>query len=290
MTAAKQEQLKILVTGANGQLGQELVHLNVRPHIQILGYGRDNLDITNAEQCANVVSDYQPDVIIHCAAYTAVDKAESDADEAYRINALGTRHVAMAAKACGAKLCYISTDYVFDGQGSEPYEIEEPTNPQTVYGQTKLAGEQEVAALLQRYYIVRTSWVYGKYGSNFVRTILKLASERDHLKVVDDQIGSPTYTLDLALFLIELVQTDSYGVYHASNSGSCSWFEFAQAIIQYKGMADSTFTIEPCSTAEFPRPAARPAYSVMSHSAIRGAGLEDLRPWREALMHYLKHS
>ncbi|WP_091224626.1 dTDP-4-dehydrorhamnose reductase [Paenibacillus sp. BC26] len=282
--------MKILVTGANGQLGMELVELNVRPGIHILGYGRDNLDITNSEQCADVVNAYRPDVIIHCAAYTAVDKAESDADEAYRINAWGTRNVAMAAKACGAKFCYISTDYVFDGKGNEPYEIEEPTNPQTVYGQTKLAGELEVAALLDRYYIVRTSWVYGKYGNNFVRTILKLSSERDRLKVVHDQIGSPTYTLDLAGFLIELVQTDKYGVYHASNTGSCSWFEFAQEIVQSRDMASATITLVPCSTAEFPRPAARPAYSVMSHSAIERAGLQDLRPWRDALAHYMKHS
>ncbi|MBP3967004.1 dTDP-4-dehydrorhamnose reductase [Paenibacillus lignilyticus] len=282
--------MKILVTGANGQLGKELVQLNVRPGIHILGYGRDNFDITNSEQCADVVKAYRPDVIIHCAAYTAVDKAESDADEAYRINAWGTRNVAMAAKACGAKLCYISTDYVFDGKGNEPYEIEEPTNPQTVYGQTKLAGELEVAAQLDRYYIVRTSWVYGKYGNNFVRTILKLASERDRLKVVRDQIGSPTYTLDLAVFLIELVQTDKYGVYHASNTGSCSWFEFAQEIVRSRDGANATITLEPCSTAEFPRPAARPAYSVMSHAAIERAGLQDLRPWREALAHYMKHS
>ncbi|WP_019005361.1 dTDP-4-dehydrorhamnose reductase [Cohnella laeviribosi] len=274
----------LLVTGANGQLGQELVRMGTEK-IRIVGYGRDRLDITNLDQCREVIADIRPDAIIHAAAYTAVDKAESEPDEAYRINALGTRNLAIAAREQAAKLCYISTDYVFDGIGAAPYNEYDNTNPQSVYGKSKRAGEILLQSLADRYFIVRTSWVYGKYGNNFVKTMLKLASERDSVTVVADQIGSPTYTYDLAQFLIELVQTERYGVYHASNTGSCSWYEFAKAIFEESGIPIRT---EPCTTEQFPRPAPRPAYSVMDHSAIRQNGFKDLRPWREALRAFLK--
>ncbi|MGG1312878.1 dTDP-4-dehydrorhamnose reductase [Cohnella laeviribosi] len=274
----------LLVTGANGQLGQELVRM-VTEKIRIVGYGRDRLDITNLDQCREVIADIRPDAIIHAAAYTAVDKAESEPDEAYRINALGTRNLAIAAREQAAKLCYISTDYVFDGIGTAPYNEYDNTNPQSVYGKSKRAGEILLQSLADRYFIVRTSWVYGKFGNNFVKTMLKLASERDSVTVVEDQIGSPTYTYDLAQFLIELVQTEKYGVYHASNTGSCSWYEFAKAIFEESGIPIRT---EPCTTEQFPRPAPRPAYSVMDHSAIRQNGFKDLRPWREALRAFLK--
>jgi dTDP-4-dehydrorhamnose reductase len=274
----------LLVTGANGQLGQELVRMGTEK-IRIVGYGRDRLDITNLDQCREVIADIRPDAIIHAAAYTAVDKAESEPDEAYRINALGTRNLAIAAREQAAKLCYISTDYVFDGTGTAPYNEYDNTNPQSVYGKSKRAGEILLQSLADRYFIVRTSWVYGKYGNNFVKTMLKLASERDSVTVVEDQIGSPTYTYDLAQFLIELVQTERYGVYHASNTGSCSWYEFAKAIFEESGIPIRT---EPCTTEQFPRPAPRPAYSVMDHSAIRQNGFKDLRPWREALRAFLK--
>ncbi|QYR24359.1 dTDP-4-dehydrorhamnose reductase [Paenibacillus sp. sptzw28] len=276
--------MKVLVTGANGQLGAELVNLSAEG-FDLQGFGRDALDITNLKQCREVLSAYQPDVVIHCAAYTAVDKAESEPDEAFRVNAAGTRNIALAARESGSKLCYVSTDYVFDGRGTIAYNETDPTNPQTVYGKSKLAGEQAVSSLHDRYFIVRTSWVYGKYGNNFVKTMLKLAGERDQLKVVDDQIGSPTYTLDLAHFLLELVRTDYYGIYHASNTGVCSWFEFAKAIFEESG---ASLRLEPCKTDEFPRPAPRPSFSVMDHSAIRVNGLTDLRHWRDALIHYLK--
>jgi dTDP-4-dehydrorhamnose reductase len=280
-------RLTVLVTGANGQLGQELVHLHTDESIRIIGYGRDALDITDMASCRRILQEQRPDAVIHCAAYTAVDQAESEPDEAYRINAAGTRNVAVAAEEIGARFCYISTDYVFDGYGSAPYSEYDRTEPKTVYGKSKWAGEQLAQTLCSRYYIVRTSWVYGQYGNNFVKTMLKLGSERDRLKVVSDQLGSPTYTLDLAKFLLTLVQTDSYGIYHASNTGVCSWFEFAQAIFEESGMA---VTVEPCTTADFPRPAPRPAYSVMDQRAIRYSGLEPLRPWRDALQHYLQNS
>jgi len=277
--------LKILVTGANGQLGQELVRLPARPDIEIAGFGRDELDVTDPEQCRNVIGSYKPEVVIHCAAYTKVDQAESEPDEAYRVNADGTRNAALAAEQIGAKFVYISTDYVFDGKANAPYRENDRTDPQSVYGKSKLAGEQWVQSLSSRYFIVRTSWVFGKYGSNFVKTMLRLAEERDSLKVVSDQVGSPTYTLDLAQFLLELVQTDHYGIFHASNSGACSWYDFAKAIFEERGLH---VQVEPCATAEFPRPAPRPAYSVLDHGAIRAHGLKPLRPWREALRSFLQ--
>lgn len=282
MTASN---LKIVITGANGQLGRELTEWSSET-AQIVGCGRDILDITSLSSCRSLFALHRPDVVIHCAAYTAVDKAESEPDEAFRVNAAATRNVAVAAREVGAKLCYISTDYVFDGTSETPYNEYDQTNPQTVYGKSKLAGEQMVQSLHDRYYIVRTSWVYGKYGNNFVKTMLKIAGERDQLTVVADQVGSPTYTYDLAAFLLELVETDYFGIYHASNSGICSWFEFANAIFEDGGIH---IHVEPCTTMDFPRPAPRPAFSVMDHSAIRSNGLNDLRPWREALNHYLKN-
>ncbi len=280
-------RLKVLVTGANGQLGKELIQLHTDGAIEIVGYGRDKLDIMDMENCRRILQEQRPGAVIHCAAYTAVDQAECEPDEAYRINAAGTRNMAVAAEEVAAKFCYISTDYVFDGSGSRPYNEYDPTAPMTVYGKSKLAGELLTQSLNSRYYIVRTSWVYGKHGNNFVKTMLKLGSERDQLKVVHDQFGSPTYTLDLARFLVALVQTDSYGIYHASNTGICSWFEFAKAIMEESCLP---VVVEPCTTAEFPRPAPRPAYSVLDHVGIRSSGLELLRPWREALRHYLRNS
>ena len=281
------DTMKILVTGANGQLGRELVLLQAPRDTEIVGFGRDELDITDLGQCRSVIRAHQPDAIIHCAAYTKVDQAESEPDEAYRVNAYGTRNAALAAEEIGAKFIYISTDYVFDGRADKPYREYDRTDPRTVYGLSKLAGEQLVQSLSSRYFIVRTSWVYGKHGANFVKTMLKLAGERDRLRVVHDQIGSPTYTLDLARFLLELVKTDYFGVYHASNSGHCSWYEFAKAIFEERRL---NVHVEPCTTEEFPRPAPRPAWSVLDHGAMRAHGFEPLRPWREALRHYLQNS
>ncbi|ANE47058.1 dTDP-4-dehydrorhamnose reductase [Paenibacillus swuensis] len=275
--------MKVLVTGANGQLGQDVVLLFRKDH-EVLGLGRDGLDITNADQVRTQVLAFHPDVIIHCAAYTAVDLAETEVVQAYAVNAVGTRNLAVAAQEVGAKICYISTDYVFNGTGTQPYREYDNTDPQSVYGASKRAGEILTQTLNHRYFIVRTSWVYGEYGNNFVKTMLKFGRERDELKVVHDQIGSPTYTVDLAQFLLELVQTDKFGVYHASNTGACSWFEFAQAIFEEASIEVRTV---PCTTEEFPRPAKRPSNSVMEHLSIRTNGLTDLRPWREALRDFL---
>ena len=275
--------MKVLVTGAKGQLGQDLVSILSQSGLSVYGYGRQDLDVTNLDSVRPVITQIQPDVIVHAAAYTKVDQAESDADEAYRVNAFGSRNVAIVAEEIGARICYISTDYVFDGSASSPYQEYDQTNPLSVYGKSKLAGEELVKSLCSRYYIVRTSWVYGQHGHNFVKTMLRLAEERNEVKVVDDQIGSPTYTIDLARFIEELVQTEKYGIYHASNTGVCSWYEFAKAIFEEVGI---DIEITPIKTKDFPRPAPRPLYSVMDHMAIRANGLTDLRHWREGLKDY----
>lgn len=276
--------MRIVVTGSNGQLGQDVVKL-LRAKHEVYGLGREQLEITNESQCLEVLKVLKPDVIIHSAAYTAVDLAETEEAKAYRVNADGTKNLAVAAESIGAKFCYISTDYVFDGTATNAYREDDNTNPQSVYGKSKRAGERHVECLSSKYFIVRTSWVYGVYGANFVKTMLNLAQTRDSLKVVSDQLGSPTYTVDLAIFLEKLVQTDLYGIYHASNVGVCSWYDFACAIFEESGMK---IKVDPCTTEEYPRPAPRPRNSAMEHEAILSNSFEDLRPWREGLKAFLK--
>lgn len=284
--------MKVLVTGANGQLGRDVVFLLEKEGHSILACARDELDITDQAECNNVISTYHPEVVIHCAAYTAVDAAETDVDGAYQVNATGTRNIAVAAEQTGAKLIYISTDYVFDGTSDVPYQEYDDTNPQSIYGKSKRAGEVLVQSLSSRWFIVRTSWVYGVYGNNFVKTMLKLGQEKPKLQVVHDQKGSPTYTVDLAHFLLELMSTEKYGVYHASNSGACTWYEFTQAIFEEAQLFPGFHIqaeVDPCATDQFPRPAPRPRNSVMDHSSIRTNGLNDLRPWREGLRDFLRN-
>ncbi|MED3936483.1 dTDP-4-dehydrorhamnose reductase [Priestia megaterium] len=275
---------KVLITGANGQLGKELVELFTEKGFEVYGFGRDKMDITNQAQVQEVINTLKPNIVLHSAAHTQVDLAESEPDQAFLINAYGTRNVAVAAEAVGAKLVYVSTDYVFDGTSNEPYNEFSPTSPLGVYGKSKLAGEQFVRDLHSKFFIVRTSWVYGKYGANFVKTMLKLGEEREELSVVADQRGCPTYTLDLANAILELVNSEKYGIYHISNSGSCSWYEFAQAIFEEAGI---NVKVTPCTTADFPRPAARPAYSVFKHMALKMNGFEELRHWKKGLSHFL---
>ncbi len=275
--------MRVLVTGAHGQLGREIVKLFANVH-EVFGFGHRELDITDPEQTDTIVGRVQPDVIIHSAAYTAVDRAQEERELAYLVNGLGTRNIAVAANAVGAKLCAISTDYVFDGQATNPYTENNKTNPQSVYGSSKLAGEQFIQDIMQRYFIVRTSWVFGLYGNNFVKTMLKIGNAGKSLRVVNDQIGSPTYTRDLAAFLLELVQSEKYGIYHASNRGSCSWYEFALEIFKQTSLA---VDLTPCLTEEFPRPAPRPKYSVLDHGAIMKNGFTLLQPWKHALQDFL---
>lgn len=276
--------MKVVVTGAKGQLGMDLVNLLASKRYDVYGYGRNELDVTNFHQVKQVISEVKPDVVIHAAAYTKVDQAESEPDQAFLINAYGTRNVAVASEEVGAKLVYISTDYVFDGKATTPYNEFAPTNPQSVYGKSKLAGEQFVRDLHSKFFIVRTSWVYGKHGNNFVKTMLNLSQERDELMVVHDQIGCPTYAVDLANYILELIRTEKYGVYHISNSGHCSWYEFAKAIFEETGIV---VKVNPCTTKEFPRPAPRPAYAVFAHTALRLNGFSEIRGWREALKEFI---
>lgn len=283
--------MRILITGASGQLGQDVAYVFQKAGHIVLACDRDTLDITDSQMCVKRMQEFKPDAVIHCAAYTAVDQAESDIDTAYAVNASGTRNMVVATQSIGAKFCYISTDYVFDGESEAPYHEYDNTNPQTIYGKSKRAGEMLVQSLSPAFFIVRTSWVYGLNGHNFVKTMLKLGQEKSELKVVHDQKGSPTYTVDLAEFLLELIQTEKYGVYHASNSGECTWFEFAEAIFaEAKSILGEAYPVrvDSCTTEDFPRPAPRPRNSVMEHLAIRTNGLKDLRPWREGLRSFLR--
>lgn len=279
--------MRVLVTGAHGQLGSDLVRvLSLQsPDHSIVGCGRSELDVCKSDDVLRIVGKLKPDVIVHSAAYTAVDKAEEDIDEAFRINAVGSRNVAIAAESVEAKMCYISTDYVFDGDLERPYREFDDAKPHTIYGQSKLVGEEFVRTLCSRHFIVRTSWVYGKHGSNFVKTMMRLGRERDVVKVVNDQFGSPTYTVDLAMFIHQLTATNYYGIYHATNSGSCTWFAFAQAIFDELGVGANVI---PCTTDDFPRPAPRPMNSVLDHLAIRINGFDDLPAWRDALKRFLR--
>ncbi|MFC4765795.1 dTDP-4-dehydrorhamnose reductase [Effusibacillus consociatus] len=275
--------MKIAITGANGQLGHDLVNLLSHDH-QVFGLSRQVMDITNFPQVVETVQRIKPDAIIHAAAYTRVDEAEHTQDKAYLVNTYGTRNVAISAQQAGSKMIYISTDYVFDGQSSTPYKEFDSPNPLTVYGKSKLAAEEIVKNFSNKYFIVRTSWLYGQYGQNFVKTMLTLAQLRKELPVVFDQIGSPTYTVDLAYFLKDLLQTELYGIYHASNTGACSWYEFAKAVFEEAGL---DIKLNPVETKDFPRPARRPAYSVLDHMAIRLNGLSDFRTWRDALKEFV---
>jgi dTDP-4-dehydrorhamnose reductase len=277
--------MKVVVTGAKGQLGQDVMKQLLAQNHEALGTDRDDLDITNEADVLKFISEVKPDVILHCAAYTNVDAAEADRDTAYQVNAVGTENMAKAAKAVDAKILYISTDYVFDGTASEPYEVDHPTEPIGVYGETKFAGEEMLKKYVEKYFIVRTAWVFGIGGNNFVKTMIRLGEERGEVGVVHDQVGSPTYTVDLASFMLELMKTDKFGTYHATNGGVCSWYEFAVEIFKQTGM--DQVKVSPLTTDQFPRPAKRPAYSVLSKQKMEEVGFTPLRDWKEALAAYL---
>jgi dTDP-4-dehydrorhamnose reductase len=269
-----------LVVGAAGQLGTDLVRL--LPDNRAVGVDLPEIDITEPASVAATVKSVRPSVIVNAAAYTAVDAAESDPDAAWAVNAVGPALLAEASAEIGAALVHISTDYVFGGDGAEPYGVDAPTEPRTVYGRTKLAGEQRVRDLLTEHYLVRTAWLYGATGTNFVKTMARLERERDTIQVVSDQHGSPTWSTDLARGLLSLVGSGvPYGTYHCTNGGATTWYGFARAVFEELG-ADQD-RVRPCSTGQYPRPAPRPAYSVLSDRTWRAANLAPLPPWREAL-------
>ena len=276
--------MKVIIVGSNGQLGKELAR-QFRSRYELLLFDIPSLDITNYRAVESLISDAKPDVVINGAAYTNVEKAEEDEDYAFRVNALGAQNLALACKKSQAKLVHISTDYVFDGTATTPYEEFDSPNPLSVYGKSKLWGEKLVEQVGGKYFILRTSWLYGD-GPNFVRTMLKLAEQRDHLKVVADQYGTPTYTKDLVWVIDRLIQTAFYGLYHAPNQGSCTWWEFACKIF---ALADKYVQVEPVSTAEYLTKAKRPQYSVMNNKLLRLRGLDIMRPWEEALRDYMEH-
>jgi len=282
--------VRVLVTGAAGQLGHDVVNeLEKRGHAAV-GVDVAEMDITNGEACARVIGEAAPDAVIHCAAWTAVDAAEDEEnrEKVRLVNAVGTENIAKVCAQLGCKMMYISTDYVFDGQGEAPWKAEcEDYGPLSVYGATKLEGELAVRRLLDKFFIVRIAWVFGKNGKNFIKTMLSIGKKYPALRVVKDQIGTPTYTYDLARLLVDMIETEKYGVYHATNEGGyISWADFAEEIFRQAGM-DTVVT--PVTTAEYGlSKAARPYNSRLDKSKLREKGFEPLPTWQDALARYLK--
>ncbi|WP_054026174.1 dTDP-4-dehydrorhamnose reductase [Bacillus sp. FJAT-28004] len=276
--------MKILVTGRNGQLGFDVIREGQGRGFDIIGTGRSELDFTDYSAVQALISQIKPDAIIHCAAYTAVDKAESDKEECLKVNVQGTKNLATVARELGAKFMYVSTDYVFDGKGDVPFIESDLPKPVGYYGLTKYEGEQTVQNLVESSFIVRISWVFGINGNNFVKTMLRLAESRDQLNVVSDQYGSPTYTVDLAILLLDMIQTNKYGVYHASNEGFCSWADFSREIFEKSG---KKVAVEGITTKEYPTPAVRPSNSRMSKQKLEDSGFRRLPLWQDALRRFL---
>lgn len=279
--------MKILVTGAAGQLGSEVLEQLLERGHAAVGVDAADFDLTDFAKTKTAVTRLHPEAVIHCAAYTAVDKAQSQPALCAAVNHHGSDHLAQAAAAVGAKMLYVSTDYVFGGDGEAPCETDDPKHPVNVYGETKLLGEQAVKARCPRSFIVRTSWVFGRNGSNFVKTILRLCGEKERIPVVCDQIGSPTYTRDLAALICDMVVTDRFGEYHATNEGYCSWSEFAREIVRQSGQDTEILDI---TTAVYGAPAPRPLNSRLSKASLDTAGFSRLPAWQDALARYLKES
>ncbi|ENZ17063.1 dTDP-4-dehydrorhamnose reductase [Enterocloster bolteae] len=278
--------MKVLVTGVKGQLGHDVMNELALRGIEGFGVDVEEMDITDRTACETVISQEKPDAVIHCAAYTAVDAAEDNLELCRKINAEGTRNIARVCKAMDIKMMYISTDYVFNGGGERPWEPDDHREPLNVYGLTKYEGEIAVEQNVQKYFIVRIAWVFGVNGKNFIKTMLRLGKEKGAVSVVDDQIGSPTYTYDLARLLVDMIQTDKYGRYHATNEGLCSWYEFACEIFRQAGMDEVKVT--PVDSDGFPAKAKRPSNSRMSKEKLTENGFERLPSWQNALERYLK--
>lgn len=277
--------MRCLVTGVTGQLGYDVCLELKHRGIEYLGVSSKQMDVSDWEQVRRCFDGFRPDAVIHCAAYTKVDLAEEEREKCWAVNAVGAYNIARACGLCGAKLLHVSTEYVFSGRGDNFHEPEDEVDPQNVYGRSKLAGELAVRSLLDRYFIVRTSWAFGVNGGNFVKTMLRLAETHDTLSVVDDQIGSPTYTADLAVLLCDMIQTEKYGVYHACNQGVCSWAEFAEAIFETAG---KNVKVERVTTAEYGAKAPRPLNSRMSARSLLNNDFALLPHWRDALVRYIR--
>ena len=292
--------MKILITGSNGQLGNELQKIistgtaeigrvsDVIKNSEVFALDVDKLDITNLSQVKTVLKEINPDVVINCAAATNVDGCESNQDLAFKINAIGARNLAMVAEEIGAKLVQVSTDYVFSGVGEKPLSEYELTAPYSVYGKTKLLGEDFVREFSSKYYIVRTAWLYGYVGHNFVYTMMRLGKEKESLSVVNDQIGNPTNANDLAYHILKLIETEEYGVYHCTGKGECSWYDFASEIMK---LAGRDCKVNPCTSAEYkamyPNSAKRPEYSSLDNMMLRCTIGDEMRDWKDALKTFM---
>lgn len=277
--------MKVLVTGINGQLGHDVMgELKKRGH-EAVGVDIEEMDITDAECVKRVMTQTAPEAVIHCSAYTAVDRAEEEVELCRRVNAEGTKNVAEVCAGLDCKLLYLSTDYIFSGEGERPWEPGDEPDPLNVYGLTKFEGEQEIKSRMDKYFIVRISWVFGVNGNNFIKTMLRLGRENGAVRVVDDQIGSPTYTYDLAVLLVDMIETEKYGEYHASNEGICSWYEFAKEIFAAAGMNEVEVT--PVTSEEFPAKAKRPKNSRMSKEELVKNGFNKLPSWQDAVKRYV---
>lgn len=288
--------MKIVVTGAKGQLANEIINIlkSGQSEIGRTSYEYDNnecvavdideLDITDSNAVDNFVLSEVPDIVINCAAATNVDGCETNFELALKVNAIGPRNLARACNKSGAKLVHISTDYVFGGTGTTPYSEWDLPNPQSIYGKSKLLGENYVREQISEYFIVRTSWLYGYNGNNFVKTMIKLGHEKDEIKVVNDQRGNPTNANDLAHHILKIALSDEYGIYHCTGTGECSWFEFSKEIMR---LASLSCKILPCTTDEFPRPAKRPAFSSLNNLMLKTTFGDEMREWKIALKEYI---
>jgi len=277
--------MKVFVTGVKGQLGFDVVNeLNKRGH-EAVGVDIDEMDITDKESVNRVIKATAPDAVIHCAAYTAVDAAEDNEELCRNVNAKGTEYIAEVCRELDIKMMYISTDYVFNGQGTRPWEPDDERAPLNIYGQTKYEGELAIEENLTKYFTVRIAWVFGVNGKNFIKTMLNLGKTHDKLTVVADQTGSPTYTYDLARLLVDMIETEKYGRYHATNEGECTWYEFACEIFRQAGM---DVKVEPVGSDQYPAKAKRPANSRMNKEKLEENGFLPLPSWQDALKRYLE--
>lgn len=276
--------MKVLVTGVKGQLGFDVCNELTKRNIENKGIDKEDCDITDEQAVLSYIKNYAPDVVVHCAAYTAVDRAEDDKEICYNVNVKGTEYIARACKEIDAKMVYISTDYVFEGKGDTAYEVDDKAAPDNTYGLTKYQGEEAVRKILNKYFIIRISWVFGINGNNFINTMMKLGESRSELNVVADQIGSPTFTYDLAPLICDMIATDKYGIYHATNEGYCSWAEFAEYIFSVTGQKVLVHHIK---SEEYPTKASRPKNSRLSKASLDNAGFKRLPHWQDAVKRYI---
>lgn len=278
--------MKVLVTGAKGQLGYDVVNELKKRNHEAIGVGSDKMDITDRDSVEKIFEETKVDAVVHCAAYTSVDAAEDNKGLCMKVNVEGTKNIAKACKKIDAKMIYISTDYVFNGEGEKPWEPEDECAPLNVYGRSKYEGELAVEKYLDKYFIVRIAWVFGINGKNFVKTMLNLGETKDEINVVNDQFGSPTYTYDLSRLLVDMLETEKYGKYHATNEGVCTWYEFAKEIFR---QADMRVNVNPVTSDMFCARAKRPHNSKMAKGKLDEQGFIRLPDWRDALTRYLKN-